>query len=73
MSEDKAQYDVFSGLLSGTQVHTLNAESMLEAIRDEAQERLGNVACVYVLHLAISRKIGDSQGEGRTLNLIKTT
>ena len=50
MSKDKAQYDVFKGLLSGSQVQTLSAESILETIRDIAQERLGDVDCVYALH-----------------------
>lgn len=50
MSKDKAQYDVFKGLLSGSQVQTLSAESILETIRDIAQERLGDVECVYALH-----------------------
>ncbi len=50
MSKDKAQYDVFKGLLSGGQVQTLSAESILETIRDIAQERLGDEDCVYALH-----------------------
>jgi hypothetical protein len=38
MSENKAQYDVFKGLLNGSQVHTFTSESILEVIRSQAQE-----------------------------------
>ena len=50
MSADKKEYDVFKGLLNGSQVNTLSAESVLEVIRSQAQERLGNESRVYVLH-----------------------
>lgn len=50
MSKDKAQYDVFKGLLNGSQVHTLTSESVLEVIRSQAQERLGDAEQVYALH-----------------------
>ena len=50
MSENKAQYDVFKGLLNGSQVNTLTSESILEVIRSQAQERLGDVERVYALH-----------------------
>ncbi len=50
MSTDKKEYDVFKGLLNGSQKNTLSAESVLEVIRSQAQERLGKEARVYVLH-----------------------
>lgn len=50
MSADKKEYDVFKGLLNGSQKHTLSAESVLEVIRSQAQERLGKESGVYVLH-----------------------
>ncbi|MDZ7878197.1 MAG: transposase [Saprospiraceae bacterium] len=50
MSKDKAQYDVFKGLLSGGQVHTLSSDVLLEAIRDAAIVSLGAATRTYVLH-----------------------
>ena len=50
MSTDKKEYDVFKGLLNGSQKNTLSAESVLEVIRSQAQERLGKESRVYVLH-----------------------
>lgn len=50
MSADKKEYDVFKGLLNGSQINTLSAESVLEVIRSQAQERLGKESRVYVLH-----------------------
>jgi hypothetical protein len=50
MSKDKAEYDVFKGLLNGNQVHTLSSDSVLEVIRSQAQERLGDSERVYALH-----------------------
>ena len=50
MSKNKAEYDVFKGLLNGNQVNTLTSESILEVIRSQAQERLGKEARVYALH-----------------------
>jgi predicted RNA-binding protein associated with RNAse of E/G family len=41
MATDKKEYDVFKGLLNGNQKNTLSAESVLEVIRSQAQERLG--------------------------------
>ena len=50
MSNDKWQYDVFKGLLDGSQKQTLGAATLLEVIRTEAHERLRNEERVYVLH-----------------------
>jgi hypothetical protein len=50
MSTDKKEYDVFKGLLNGSQKNTLSVESVLEVIRIQAQERLGKEPRVYVLH-----------------------
>jgi hypothetical protein len=50
MSEDKKEYDVFKGLLNGSQVNTLSAESILGVIRSQAQEQLGKESRVYILH-----------------------
>ena len=50
MSKDKREYDVFKGLLNGSQKQTLDAQTLLEVIRTEAHERLRNEARVYVLH-----------------------
>lgn len=50
MSKDKKEYDVFKGLLSGVQVHTLSSESLLEVIRSEAVSKLGDKKRVFALH-----------------------
>ncbi len=50
MSTDKKEYDVFKGLLNGSQVNTLSAENIVGVIRSQAQERLGKESRVYILH-----------------------
>ena len=50
MSETKKEYDVFKGLLNGSQVHTLDSQDIVSEIRAQAQTRLGSLSRIYVLH-----------------------
>lgn len=50
MSKDKQNYEVYKGLLSGDQVHTLNSETVLECVQEKALADLGNSDRVFVLH-----------------------
>ena len=50
MSESKSEYDVYSGLLSGSQVHTLSSDVLLNCVLDESLGALSQSEEILVLH-----------------------
>lgn len=50
MSINKRQYDVFKGLLSGKQVHSLDSDLLLKSIQSKTIGALRSSNDVYVLH-----------------------
>ena len=50
MSKDKAEYDVFKGLLNNSQKNTLSSQIVLEAVRKRCIEELGDSQKIYLLH-----------------------
>jgi len=49
-ANDKNQYDVLKGLVSGKQVNTLTHNISIESVKKQALEQLGEATDVYVLH-----------------------
>ena len=50
MASDKKEYDVFKGLLDGSQVNTLDKSTLLSCLQEKTLSDLGSSKQVYVLH-----------------------
>jgi len=50
VANDKKEYDVFKGLLSGNQINTLAHTITLDCVKSKTLEDLGDAIDVYVLH-----------------------
>jgi len=50
MSKNKAEFDVFKGLLNNSQKNTLSPEILLEAVPERSITELGDSQKLYVLH-----------------------
>ena len=50
MSESKSEYDVYSGLLSGSQVHTLSSDVLLNCVLNKSLGALSESEEILVLH-----------------------
>ena len=74
MSKDKAEFDVFKGLLNNSQKNTLSSEILLEAVRERCVAELGTASQVYVLHdrCDIRKPYStDMEGLGKVMSLQK--
>jgi len=74
-ADDKNQYDVFKGLVSGNQVHTLTRDITLDCVKEQALGQLGTATEVYVLHDGCEIRKPDSSNLehlGEVLSLSKT-
>jgi len=74
-ADDKNQYDVLKGLVSGKQVNTLTHDITLDCVKEQALAQLGTATEVYVLHDGCEIRKPDSRDLehlGQVLSLNKT-
>jgi hypothetical protein len=61
MSSEKREYNVFTGLLGGSQVQTLAAAVTLECVQAHTAEQLGTASRQYLLHDGCDIRKADSR------------
>jgi hypothetical protein len=61
MSSEKREYNVFTGLLGGEQVHTLSAAITLDCVKSHTAKHLGNAPRQFLLHDGCDLRKPDSQ------------
>jgi hypothetical protein len=74
MASEKREYNVFTGLLGGEQIHTLSAAITLDCVKSHTAEQLGNAPRQFLLHDGCDLRKPDSRGLeylGQVLSLSK--
>lgn len=61
MASEKREYNVFTGLLGGNQVHTLSASITLECVKAHTAEHLGHSDRLFLLHDGCDLRKPDSR------------
>ena len=76
MAKDKNEYDVFKGLLDGSQAHTLSKEILISCVQERTLSDLQGCTDLHVLHdFCDIRKANSVSSEylGKVQSLEKTT